>query len=135
MPASHIELTLPSSLAAVEDSVATIVGWLSRSGAEHLARDLELAVGEAIGNAVVHGHGCDGSKAVHVTARRTPGGVELAVRDAGSGFDPTAVGDPTAAPNLCKPSGRGMFLIRHLVDRAEWITGASGTTVWMTRRL
>ncbi len=77
---------------------------------------VRLALAEALGNAVRHGHRGDPALPVrvrhHVDARR----VLVEVEDQGPGFDPAAVPDPTAAENLERPSGRGLFLMRRYVD-------------------
>jgi serine/threonine-protein kinase RsbW len=97
--------------------LGTIASAMSESG--YQARDIfavRLALEEAIVNAVEHGHRGDGLKSVRVTYQVEPGQVLAEVEDQGPGFDPSQVPDPTAPENLAKPSGRGLFLMRHLMS-------------------
>ena len=81
-----------------------------------------LALEEAVVNAVEHGHRGDGLKSVWVAYQVGPGQVLAEVEDQGPGFDPSRVPDPTAAENLDKPSGRGLFLMRRMMS---WVHHSS----------
>ena len=79
-----------------------------------------VAVRESVINAIKHGNGEDQSKRVVVECRLEPSAAptELVVRvvDQGEGFDPVDVADPLAPENILKPSGRGIFFMRSLMD-------------------
>jgi threonine dehydrogenase-like Zn-dependent dehydrogenase len=78
-------------------------------------------LGEALANAIVHGNRCDPEKMVHVfVAVNEHGDLLVSVKDSGSGFDPSRLPNPTAPANLFAPHGRGIFLIRQLMDEVHF---------------
>ena len=93
-----------------------------------------LAVREAVANAIKHGNGGDPRKQVEVEVRVDAGDVEVAVRDEGRGFDPTAVADPLAPENLLRPGGRGIFYMRSLMDEVKYRFGDDGGTEVVLRK-
>jgi len=85
---------------------------------------VELALQEALANAVRHG--CKGDATKHIQCVVTCDSnqeVVIVVRDPGSGFDPTAVPDPLEGDNVFKTSGRGVFLINQLMDEVAFRDG------------
>ena len=79
---------------------------------------VSVAVRESVANAIVHGNGNDGEKRVFIEFAPIDGdrqGIAIRVRDQGAGFDLT-LSDPQTPENLMKPRGRGLFLIRALMD-------------------
>jgi serine/threonine-protein kinase RsbW len=130
------ELTLPSRIEAVNEAAAAVAEILSRSGiAEGVSYGVDMAVREAVTNAVLHGNKQDESKAVRVTVGISPEVLEITVHDEGAGFDPTAVPDPTATENVLKSSGRGIFFMRNFMDQVEWLMRPDGgTTVRMIKK-
>lgn len=82
--------------------------------------ELEIALHEALANAVIHGNRSDPAKRVLLRCYFDPGhGMLIAVRDQGPGFDPDEVPDPRAAERLHLTHGRGIFLMRELMDAVE----------------
>jgi serine/threonine-protein kinase RsbW len=77
-----------------------------------------VALEEAIVNGLLHGNGGDPAKRVRVRYHVGPEAVVAEVEDEGPGFDPASIPDPTAPQNLERPSGRGLFLMRHY---ASWL--------------
>jgi len=75
--------------------------------------EVRLALEEALVNALKHGNRGDSRKHVSVQWEVNAHRVLLAVEDQGHGFDPAGLPDPLAPENLCKPSGRGVLLMRH----------------------
>ena len=95
------ELTLPSRIEAVNEAAASVAGLLSRMGVgEEAAFGIDMAVREAVTNAVLHGNKQDQSKSVQVTLKTLPDKIEIDVHDQGTGFNPAAVPDPTAEENI-----------------------------------
>jgi len=84
---------------------------------------INLALEEALTNAIKHGNRLDPGKKVRVTATVTPLRVEITVEDEGPGFDRTRVPDPTRDENLEKCSGRGILLIEAYMNRVTWDRG------------
>jgi serine/threonine-protein kinase RsbW len=130
------ELTLPSRIEAVNEAAAALARTLSDLEAdEQIAFGLDMAIREAVTNAVMHGNKQDEAKEVRVNIKSSPEAIEISVHDEGQGFNPTEVPDPTAAENIMKSSGRGIFFMRNFVDEVEWlIRPEGGTTVRMTKR-
>jgi serine/threonine-protein kinase RsbW len=76
-----------------------------------------VAVTEAVNNAIQHGNQNDPSKEVKVTYEIDGDRVSFVIADQGKGFDYYNLPDPTAPENLEKPTGRGVFLMKHLADQ------------------
>jgi serine/threonine-protein kinase RsbW len=74
--------------------------------------DVEIALREALANAIIHGNHEDRRKHVHVTCSCEPEEVSIAVKDEGKGFDPNNLADPTAPENIGSIHGRGIHVIR-----------------------
>jgi serine/threonine-protein kinase RsbW len=90
---------------------------------------LMVSLTEAVNNAIVHGNRSVAEKKVHVKCELLPGWLLLLVQDEGKGFKPEKVGNPLAKENLLRESGRGIFLMRTLMDKVEFEVGKSGTLV------
>jgi serine/threonine-protein kinase RsbW len=94
---------------------------------------IELALREALANAVLHGNREDSKKKVHVRCECDGNvGVALVVRDEGPGFDLAAVPDPLAPENLGAEHGRGILLMKQFMDEIHYERG--GTEVHMRKR-
>lgn len=124
------ELALPSRIEAIEDAAAEAAEFISRSGIEPEAGfGIDMAVREAVTNAVLHGNRQDESKLVVVQFKSSASAIEITVRDEGSGFNPESVPDPTDPRNLLKTSGRGILFMRTFMDEVEWSHHPEGGTV------
>jgi serine/threonine-protein kinase RsbW len=113
-----ISLRVPSDLQVVEEAVDVIARHCLASGlGSRAARfNLRVALSEALSNAIVYGNGQDPAKSVDVRVEVAERDIAVHVRDQGEGFDPTIVPDPTLPDRVQRPDGRGLFLIRQLVD-------------------
>jgi serine/threonine-protein kinase RsbW len=129
-------LVLPSHIEAVADAAAAATGFVQSCGlGEELAFGIDMAVREAVTNAIVHGNQEDEAKAVEVTFNCQEHALEIEVKDQGEGFDPTAVPDPTDPANILKTSGRGIFLMRSFMDEVDWwARPEGGTTVRLVKK-
>ena len=89
-----------------------------------------VAIRESVINAITHGNRNDPGKHVFVefSTGQSAGAQELivSVRDQGDGFDPAAVADPLAPENVLNSSGRGIFLIRNLMDDVQLRSAPEG---------
>ncbi|MBQ2851654.1 MAG: ATP-binding protein [Thermoguttaceae bacterium] len=92
---------------------------------------VQLALEEAIANAVEHGNRRDPAKKVDVSAEISVERVLLSVRDEGEGFDETATPNPTLAENLEIPTGRGLLLIGNFMTNV-W-RGSGGAEIFMEK--
>ena len=96
--------------------------------------NLQIAVSEALVNAIVHGNKENSEKKVHVIINSTEDMVEIKIRDEGGGFDISTLPDPTNDENLLKESGRGVFIIMSLVDEFYCNSGDTGTEMGLVLR-
>jgi len=121
----------PSAIPRIADGVTALLRGKQWPDEDVMA--VELAVQEAIANAVRHG--CQGDRTKHVQCCvnvKASGEIVIVVRDPGTGFDPAKVPNPLGAENLFKPSGRGVFLINGLMDQVTYADG--GREVHMRKR-
>jgi serine/threonine-protein kinase RsbW len=102
------------------------------TGSQDYSFQVKLALEEALTNAVRHGNKLDPSRSVAVSVELKADSVSIDVHDQGSGFDPDAVPDPTAPERSDKPSGRGVFLMRKIMDSVEYYDKGCG--IRMTKR-
>ena len=135
-PASFVELRtiLPSHIDAVSPLVDQLMRVISRFNVtDENSADIELALREALVNAIVHGNQKDPRKRVYVNFRcTTDGEVSIAVEDEGNGFEHDEVSDPTSLDNRLRTHGRGIYLIRTLMDEVHFEQG--GSVVLMRKR-
>jgi len=131
------ELKFPSRIEAVGEAADAVSEFMKSIGVgEDVAFGVDMAVREAITNAVVHGNKLDAAKDVQLRLRTTPDGFEITVHDQGAGFDPNSVPDPTKDENILKTSGRGIFFMRNFMDEVSWSRGENGgTNVRMIKKL
>jgi serine/threonine-protein kinase RsbW len=130
------ELTLPSRLDSIAEAAARAAEVAGRYGFDAEALfGIDMAVREAVTNAVLHGNRQDESKTVEVGFTYSGSSLLITVRDEGEGFNPADVPDPTDEQNLLKTSGRGILFMRSFMDAVEWEqhTGG-GTIVRMTKK-
>ena len=130
------ELILPSRIEAITEASAATAQFARRYGlSEDEAFGLDMAVREAVTNAVLHGNRQSATKKVEVRFKNSPREVEITVRDEGEGFDPGGVPDPTDPQNVLKTSGRGILFMKNFMDEVEWMAHPEGgTIVRMTKK-
>lgn len=80
-----------------------------------------ISLTEAVNNAIVHGNKLDPGKQVQVRFKVEDKSLCFQIEDEGPGFDYDHLPDPTAPENLEKPNGRGVFLMRNLADKCEFL--------------
>ena len=131
-------LELPNDLRAIERSVDYLMDRGREVGFDYDRLRLNFRVGltEALANAMLYGNCRDPRKRVRVEAHLTPQEIRVQVTDEGRGFNPAAVLDPTLPSNRVRSGGRGIFLIRQLMDRVEFNDrGNSITMVLLSRSM
>ena len=82
--------------------------------------NIMVAVTESVNNAIRHGNKSDKKKNVHLTLSLNDNLIRFIIKDEGIGFDYHNLPDPTAPENIDKPSGRGIFLMKHLSDEVTF---------------
>ena len=117
-----VRMRMPCDREAVAPTVERVLKVVEAVDlSEARQNDLATALAEALANAALHGNGADPSKRVSIAIELGPGRcATIEVRDSGDGFDADALPDPTDPSNLFNPSGRGVFLMRRLVDKLEY---------------
>ena len=130
----QITMTIPADAAAIPIVTDAVVEVLEeRQWPTEDVLGVQLALQEAVANAIRHG--CRGDVSKHVQCSVScdeSGDVVMVVRDPGPGFDPSAIADPRDAANILKPSGRGIFLITELMDEVRFADG--GREVQMRKK-
>ncbi len=123
-------LDVPGDIAAIEEAVERAVEFCAPAGLERdrLRFNFRVGLTEALSNAILFGGGEDDGS-VRVELRIRHGEVRARVSDRGGGFDPAAVPDPRLPENLLKPSGRGVFLMRALMDEARFNEAGNDVTL------
>ena len=129
-----LDKVIPSDPSMLDDAVAEIMLAINRLVCWEDTDKIGIAIGEALANAMVHGNHCDPEKTVHIfVAVNENCDLFVSIKDSGSGFDPSELPNPTAAENLLAPHGRGIFLIRQLMDEVDFMFD-HGTEIRMLRR-
>jgi len=95
--------------------------------------DIEIALREALANAVIHGNHEDTGKHVYVGCHVGTDELSVMIRDEGQGFDFSEVPDPTSPDNIKSSHGRGIYLMKTLMDEVRFERG--GTVVHMRKSL
>jgi anti-sigma regulatory factor (Ser/Thr protein kinase) len=118
MTSSSMRLDVPSDLGMVGDAVELVATHLPPGtlSPRRISFNLRTALAEALGNAIRYGNGEDPDRMVRVYVEMGRGYVRIHIDDDGQGFDRSRVPDPTHPDNLEREYGRGLFVIRHLVD-------------------
>jgi serine/threonine-protein kinase RsbW len=129
-----LDFRLPGDVESIQPAVDEIMGVVGAqecaTGAEF---EVEVALLEALANAVKHGCEDDPTKIIEVcVACEMDRGMLIIVRDPGTGFDPGEIPSPVTGENVFYDHGRGIFLINELMDVVEYKNG--GTEIWMRKK-
>jgi anti-anti-sigma factor len=131
----RLDLTLETRVESVDLAVSLIEKFSEEACTQQQREQIELAVREAMANALLHGNQFDPKKKVHLSAEMRPHGLVITIRDEGKGCEPESVPDPLESENLLRDSGRGMFLMRACMDEVIWRRAAcGGMELIMTKR-
>jgi serine/threonine-protein kinase RsbW len=130
--AELLNLRMPAesaSIAAISDAISECLVRLKI--AEEKQMEIGLAVQEALSNAVVHGCKKDASKEIHCRLQCDPQGrIAIIVTDPGPGFSPERLSDPRHGENVYADHGRGVYLIRQLMDEVHFENGGNEIRMW-----
>ena len=132
--ATRLDVTVQGDVASVIPAVEKIMEIVTEMGcAAGKEFEVELALTEALANAVEHGCACDPGKHVQVCVGCDPDrGLLIVIRDPGPGFDPSQVPSPVEGQQLYATGGRGIFLINRLMDDVRYERG--GTEIRLRKR-
>jgi len=109
------------------------VGWDKAGLDKDTVFALYTALEEALVNAVKHGNKFDPGLSVEVRVGRQAGEVRVEVKDQGKGFDHTSIPDPRRHDVITKLSGKGVFMIKELMDEVSYLEG--GTRIVMVKKI
>jgi serine/threonine-protein kinase RsbW len=120
--ATLVTLRVPSDVSCIEEAVELVTRHcLAGHDATKTTRfRLRVVLSEALSNAILQGNREDRSKWVDVRAELGPDAIRLWVTDEGSGFDPASIPAPITPEQLDEARGRGLYLIRKLVDGVQF---------------
>ena len=133
--APDLVLDIPNDLASIEEAVDFVMEQCPHCGDDPRKLRLNLRVGlsEALANAILYGNRQDPSKRVKMEVAFQGSTITARVTDEGKGFDPYRLPDPTTPSNILKPKGRGIFLMRKLLDEVYF--NDRGNSVTLVLRL
>jgi len=134
-PEDFVRLVIPSEPKRIAEADEFVEKSLRDHGVpESLVSDLAIATTELINNAIIHGNRKDASKTVTLSLQFTPKDVTIRVQDQGNGFEPEGIPDPLAEENLLKEVGRGIFIVRSLMDDLEFERAPEGGMMVVLRK-
>ncbi len=128
-------LELPNDIRSIENAVEYVMSHCSTCCDYARRFNLNFRVGltEALSNAMLYGNDSDPHKRVRVEVAIRVQEVAVRVTDEGTGFDPSSVPDPTLPDNISKTGGRGIFLMKSLMDEVRF--NDRGNSVTLVLRL
>jgi serine/threonine-protein kinase RsbW len=132
--ALFLRVTLAADRRAVDPVVQEVMTAVRKMTDMNGKEDaIELALHEALANAVIHGAREDPSQVVEcLVSRDEERGILIVVRDPGPGFNPDTIPSCTLGENIYSNHGRGIFLINQLMDKVEF--RKNGTEIHMVKR-
>lgn len=130
----ELRFSVPSDVAFIEEAVELVARNLETSFADRrtVRFNVRVALTEALANAIIYGNAEDASKRVGVRAAFGRNAAHIEVTDEGCGFDYRCLPDPTVPFARLQPRGRGLFLIRAMVDEVRF--NALGNSICMIVR-
>jgi serine/threonine-protein kinase RsbW len=133
-PATLVTLRLPSDVNCIEEAVELVTRHClaGHQATQTIRFRLRVVLSEALSNAIVRGNREDRTKWVEVRAELIPDSIRVHVTDEGPGFDPSSVPEPVRPEQLDEARGRGLFLIRKLVDAVQF--NEQGNSICMILR-
>ncbi|MFH1687013.1 MAG: ATP-binding protein [bacterium] len=129
-------IEIPSDTKYLSDVDSFVEGLLRGFGAdESVIADIAISVSELVNNAISHGNKTAPDEPVTVTCEQVNGTAQIIVSDHGGGFDPQAVANPISEENLMKDVGRGIFIVKALMDAVDIKPSEAGTSVTIRKAI
>ena len=124
-------LELPNDIRSIEHAVEYVTRHCTSCSeyARRLNLNFRVGLTEALSNAMLYGNNSDPEKSVRVEVEIKLEEVSVRVTDQGVGFDPTTVPDPTLPANISKSGGRGIFLMKALMDEVQFNDRGNSVTL------
>ncbi len=132
--ATLVTLRLPSDIGCIEEAVELVTRHClaGHQTTRTIRFRLQVVLSEALANAILRGNREASDKCVDIRAELLSDAIRVSVTDEGPGFDPSAVREPIEPEQLDEARGRGLFLIRKLVDAVQF--NEQGNSICMTLR-
>jgi serine/threonine-protein kinase RsbW len=132
----RLSFKLKSTMESVTEVEAAADKLAAEAGLNEDERfHITMAVREAAVNAVLHGNEYDPSRLVAVDIENNGKSLIFTIADEGKGFNPESIPDPLAPENLLRGTGRGIFLIRSLMDEVHFRQLHPGTELTLVKHL
>jgi serine/threonine-protein kinase RsbW len=129
-------IVVPSDTAYLAEVDEFIESKLIAAGvSSSLTADLAISITEIVNNAMIHGNKSDSRKTVSIKLKFEGDNAEIRIQDQGKGFNPEAVPNPIDESNLLNQVGRGIFIVRSLMDSVDFHFGDSGTEVILRKKI
>ena len=123
-------MTLESELSSVDRVEAKAEDLAREAGFdEDTSSQIAMVAREAVINAILHGNKKDPAKQVHVSFELNDEALKITIADEGPGLDPDSVPDPLAPENILRSSGRGIFLMKAIMDEVHFHQLNPGTEI------
>jgi serine/threonine-protein kinase RsbW len=134
-PGEIVRLEIPSRLELLSIIDKVVDGVTDQMGFEDTDKDeVAISVIEAGTNAIQHGHGHESERLVEIVFRLEPEELIVEITDSGGGFDLDVLEDATAPENLLKERGRGIFIMRSMMDDVQFEFTDRGTRCRLVKR-
>jgi serine/threonine-protein kinase RsbW len=132
--ATLVTLRLPSDTGCIEEAVELVTRHClaGHRATKTIRFKLQVVLSEALANAILRGNQEALDKWVEVRAELRTDVIRVYVTDQGSGFDPSSVPEPVQPDQIDEAGGRGLFLIRKLVDAVQF--NEQGNSICMILR-
>ena len=136
MAGNKTDISISSTIENIDVAVQKAVEFANSCGfGEEEIFGIDMAVREAVANAVKHGNELDATKNVEISLSDSEEDMRMTIRDFGSGFEVQDVPDPTNPENLMKANGRGILFMQNFIDEVEWHNHPDGgMLVKMTKK-
>ncbi len=130
----NFRLVLPSSIEFLEE-VDEVTSQISKECrfSDSVADDLSICVTELFNNAIHHGNMDDETKKVIILYKLLTRGLEITISDEGKGYNPEDISDPLDPDNIMASGGRGIFLVKKLMNRFEVRKNETGVKTIITK--
>jgi len=126
--------SFPSNVEYLEKIEKTSAKIASAAGFdESTVDDISIALTELVNNAIHHGNKNDLNKVVTVSFKVDDKKISISISDEGTGFSPNSVSDPIHPDNLMADNGRGIYLVRALMDDVDYKISETGTKVTISK--
>jgi len=134
--AKTVSFEVPSSTAEIAKVIHTLENFLnSVDCCTEPVGEVTLAASEAVTNAIIHGNKKDVQKKIFITFRKTASELSVIIEDQGDGFEPDKIPNPMTPKNRMKTTGRGIYLMKAVVDKVIFNRKKSGMQVKLIKYL